>query len=175
MISEYDIATTVISVIKDGLKLLEMEKTWGVIQGAQSVVHSLERPTLVLTSLYRNRYGWQHSKDVIQNGNFLHKEFIYQIVGFQLSAFKIDRNNQLSAMDAASNIAMYLNSEMAVRSLQSKGYGINKISEIRGGIWIDETDRYEISPNFDFEISLRQELVSYEEPATAITGLIKGV
>lgn len=174
MITEYNVASSVIGTIQAGLTQLEMTN-WSIIQGAQSVVHPLARPTFVLTFISNNRYGWQHSKDTYANGKFIHKEFIYQTINFQLTAFKLDRNNQESAMDASVKLAMFLNSEAAINSLQAQGLGISRIGEIRGGIWINDSDRYEQSPSFDFDISLRQELASYVEPASSIEGIIKGV
>lgn len=174
MTTEYNIASAVIGVIQSGLTQLEMTN-WSVIQGAQSVVHPLTRPTFVLTLISNNRYGWQHSKETYTNGKFLHKDFVYQTMSYQLTAFKLDRNNQESAMDACTTLAMFLNSDAAIEALQKQGYGISRIGEIRGGVWINDSDRYEMSPSFDFDISLRQELTSYVEPATEIEGIIKGV
>lgn len=157
MKTELNIFTDIIAVIREGLYVLGYAD-WDVRQGVQPFVSSIKKPTLVITMLSSPHYGWQHSSDEIGD-KIIHKEKLYQEFNFSLQAIQKTGgvNQSLNVINA---IALFLNSDQGVNALQIRGYGIDRIREIRTGFVSNDSDVYERVPSFDFTVNTLQTLTS---------------
>jgi E217 gateway protein gp29 len=68
--------------------------------------------------------------------------------------------NQLTASDIA-NLACYvLQSQTAIQTLEAQGVGILRIPEISNPYFVDDRERYEAAPAFDFQLTHKQIIVT---------------
>ena len=164
MNNERTIWSDVISFIKATPNLPKYD----VIQAAQAQIIDIQSPVLVLDMIGAPRYSWQGTKDIpLQNGNMEHQELFYQEYVFQLTALKkrsMADVSGLTSMDVLNMVAIHLQSEKGVDAMTAKGYGIERIKEIRTGYFMNSNDVFERQPSFDFILN-RKQVLSSEIPA----------
>lgn len=91
---------------------------------------------------------------------------------FQLTALAIQvpgNTTQLTASDVANLLVGILRKPHTMQLLQAQGVGILDITEVRNPYFLDDRDRYEASPNFDFTLVHNQVLtdsVPYSDTVT---------
>lgn len=176
MYTEQTIFTDVISFVNAGLLKLNYSN-WNVVQSGQPKITALKRPIIIIDMISAPRYGWQHIKEKVVNSQIVHKELFYQDLNFQLSAFKhrSATSEEETAIDVCIGLSTFFNSEAGINLIKKKGYGISKITEIRTGFFVNEEETYEQNPSFDFSLNILQEVSSFVEEISDISGRVKGV
>lgn len=76
--------------------------------------------------------------------------------------------NSLTASDIVTIAADALQSYDSVRNLRANGVNIERVTDVRSIYFINDKDRHESSPSFDFIVSYQHE---YEKEIPVITGI----
>lgn len=82
---------------------------------------------------------------------------------FQFTALSIQNPadvTQLTASDLANWAASIIQSDAARLALQAKGIGMLRITEIRNPYFVDDKNRFEASPSFDFTLTHEKVIIS---------------
>lgn len=82
---------------------------------------------------------------------------------FQITALSTQdpaNPNQLTASDLANLAAHIMQSTDTVAQLEAKGIGVLKVKQVRNPYFVDDRQRYEASPSFDFTISNQQTTIT---------------
>lgn len=95
-------------------------------------------------------------------------EATYQISGLVIS--NPLNTNTFTALDLVSTVASILSSDASRETLKLSDIGILRITDIRNQNFIDDRDRFEQSPNFDFVLTYKQVNIS-EIPIVKTTEL----
>lgn len=96
-------------------------------------------------------------------GTYVHtemqqKESKFQVMG--LVTLDPKKTNQLTASDIA-NLACYvMQSSPTIQTLEAQGVGMLKIPEIRNPYFLDDRQRFEASPSFDFTLTHKQPIIT---------------
>ena len=171
MIEERTIWTDVISFIAATPGISDYE----IVQAAQAQVINPNKKTLVLDMIGSPHYGWQGSKDVPTNGaNMEHQEIFYQEYMFQVTALVKKKVNDLtmSGLDVLMRVASFLQSDAGLKLINTAGYGIYRVKEIRTGYFLHDNDVFEKAPNFDFTVKRRQVISSEIPSIDGINGVV---
>lgn len=97
---------------------------------------------------------------------------VYQTT-FQMSTLAIQdpvNNNQLTASDIVNLLAAILQNSITVQTFINQGVGILDIKDIRNPYFIDDQNRYEAAPSFDFTLTHTQ-VLSTTVPFTTVVDL----
>lgn len=62
----------------------------------------------------------------------------------------------LTASDLANYAAYIMQSASTIASLEATGVGIYRVSDVRNQNFVDDRDRFEFAPNFDFTLTHKQ-------------------
>ncbi|CAH0447388.1 hypothetical protein LMG10661_03454 [Ralstonia syzygii subsp. syzygii] len=111
------------------------------------------------------RYGFPERKSVWDQsaGDFLHTESVWMQTSFQVNALapQDPKHPELpTASDLLNLAAWVLQSDAARQALQSHEVGIYRVQDIRQVYFVDDTDRFEASPSFDFTLTHRRTITS---------------
>lgn len=93
---------------------------------------------------------------------------------FQLSTLSIqdpnakDATTRLTASDVANLLSSLLQSAVTVQTFNTAGVGILDIKAVRNPYFVDDQDRFEASPNFDFTLVHTQTLTQNVPFATTV-------
>lgn len=68
--------------------------------------------------------------------------------------------NQQTASDILNAIAYILQSDSTVQTLEAQGIGILRVTDIRNPPFVDDRDRFEFGPSFDFTLTHKQVISS---------------
>ncbi len=83
---------------------------------------------------------------------------------FQITALSIQIPKlgvaQLTASDIANTAAGIMQSDMSIDTLTSKGLFIYRITDVRNPYFVDDKERFEASPSFDFTLQHEQVIIS---------------
>lgn len=93
--------------------------------------------------------------DSIQSQEF-HEESQVMLTQFQLSALATQdptSTTQYTAADIVNIMAMILQNSQTLDALIAQGYGLQLASATRNPKFLDDRDRFEASPSFDFNIT----------------------
>lgn len=126
------------------------------------------------------RFGWQARSDKYDDANdeFDHNEMITTESVYQVSS-EVSENpedeNQITAFDVVSRVAIELNSYKVRKALIAQGIGIIRIIDVRTPFFKNESDRFEAEPSFDFTISYKQNNMSKVPAVTNYEGNISRV
>lgn len=105
------------------------------------------------------RYGWQGSNDEYNSGDSVMEHSERYIINkfLQISTQAITKVDAVTtAGDVAESIAAYLQSQVFVERLLEQEIEILRITEVRHPHFVNDADRYEGDPSFDFVISYTQ-------------------
>jgi hypothetical protein len=84
------------------------------------------------------------------------QQYVTTFQGSALATQDPSNTNQLTASDIA-NLACYvLQNPSTIATLEAQGIGILKVSDVRNPYFSDDRQRYEASPNFDFQLTHKQ-------------------
>lgn len=174
---ETTILTDIISVLSQGIAQMNIN---GFVarQAAQPFIATNTTPSFLVDIISAPRYGWQHQVDKTnKNDELIHHELFYQEMTFQITALKKKTavKGEITAIDAINLLACYLNSDDGVNAIRERGYGVLKISEIRTGYYVSDSELFERSPNFDLTINFRQEVCSEIANFKSVISEVKGV
>lgn len=117
------------------------------------------------------RYGWQKHADVFNAGDddFDHTESQIIEAVYQVSA-EVSEDpsdiNQITSFDIVHGVALQLNSLAVRKALKVGGIGIIRITDVRTPYFVNDSDRNEAEPNFDFTINYTITQASKVEPVT---------
>ncbi|WP_197328675.1 phage gateway protein [Ralstonia syzygii] len=163
--TDNELIRLLIPLIRDGLRPLgigdiEIKKQYQPTQQGTPGGN-----VLFLHKIGDARYGYPARKSVWdrQAGEFVHTESVWMQTSFQVNALALqdpERTDLPTASDLL-NLAVYvLQSDAARQTLQSHAVGIYRVQEIRQIYFVDDRDRFEASPSFDFTLTHRRTITS---------------
>jgi len=124
-------------------------------------------PSIYLYKIGDKRYGFLKRKsEWIQTpspGFMQHTESQWYETTFQISALSIQNPadiTQKTASDICNIAAAILQGDSCREFLQSKGIGMLRVTEVRNPYFVDDKDRFEASPSFDFTLTHEQVIIS---------------
>lgn len=123
-------------------------------------------PTLYIHKLGDHRYGFLQRKnewDEYEQTEVHTERQLYESM-FQITALSIQNPKlglaQLTASDIANTAAGIMQSDVTVDTLTSKGLFIYRITDVRNPYFVDDKERFEASPSFDFTLQHEQVIIS---------------
>lgn len=164
-----ELTILIIATIKAGLAARGINGV-AVMQGNQPTQQGV--PTGPMVALYQfpsRRYGWMRRADVWVPpvgevaGYMAHQEVQKMETTFQVTALypQLPENTGgLTACDLANTVADILQSDAGLAQLRAVNAGIYRVTDIRLTAFVDDRDRFEYSPNFDFTVTHQNERVT---------------
>lgn len=120
-------------------------------------------PAAFLHIINHHRYGypektdrWEPPVPPAEDGRMIHRETQILETMFQLDALATqDPNapNQYTASDIVKLMSYIMQSDETLRQLRAAGVGIERITDVRNPQLVDDRDRFEASPSFDFVLT----------------------
>lgn len=134
-----------------------------VREGVEASPLNAPTKSAYLTKLFDKRDGFPREDYIWDDINEIEVRTQLQLYHstFQLSALAVQtpgNTTQLTASDVANLIAALLQNANTMRLFQAQGVGILAITDIRNPYFLDDRDRYEASPSFDFTLVHNQVL-----------------
>lgn len=119
---------------------------------------------IYFTKISDKRYGFVKRSDQLDlpNNKFLHTELQPYETTFQINALSIQSPsdvNALTASDLVNLVSSIMQSDYARDELKKSGIGIIRITDVRNPYFVDDKDRYEASPSFDFTLLYNRSLI----------------
>lgn len=131
-------------------------------QSYQPVRQGVEnKASAYVTKLYDVRFGSPENSYIWDAEKNIETKTMTQVMlsTFQITALNIPHpanSTQYTASDIANLISATLQSDIAVEMFTKEGVGILNITEIRNPYFLDDKDRWEASPSFDFTLTHKQ-------------------
>lgn len=118
-------------------------------------------PTAYLFKIGDKRYGFRTKTNVwdADISRMVHVETQVYESTFQISALAIQNPRTPSAptaSDILNSIAYILQSDTTIETFESQNVGILRVMDIRNPYFMDDKNRYEASPSFDFILTHKQ-------------------
>lgn len=116
-------------------------------------------PCAFLQIICHDRIGQPQRADIYAAGSpptMTHTETQVMLAQFQISALSTQdptSTTQYTAADIVNLIAMILQNQQIVEYLESQGCGIQLASPTRNPKFLNDRDRFEASPSFDFNVT----------------------
>lgn len=154
-----------IPLICDGLRPLGIDNIAVKKQYQPTQQGTPSSNALFLHKIGDYRYGFPERRDVWDRevGDFVHTESQWMQTSFQAGAL-IPQDPKHTDLPTASDVlnltACVLQSDAARQTLQSHAVGIYRVQEIRQIYFVDDRDRFEASPSFDFTLTHRRTITS---------------
>lgn len=130
------------------------------------------QPAAYLYKLHDYRQGFPYN-DYVFNLDTQQEVYatlqVYQTT-FQMSTLAVqDPSNttQYTASDVANILAAILQNDLTIQTFIARNVGILDIKEVRNPYFLDDRDRYEAAPNFDFTLT-HDQAFSTTVPFTSI-------
>ena len=170
----------VIALIKSGLTANGFTSV-AVKQSYQPTQQGAESGSAVyLHKLGDKRYGFTGRRDAydVPNSQMVHTETQFYETMFQVNALSIQTPTDTAsktASDILNMVAAILQSDTAIASLRAQGIGILRVTGITNTIFVDDKDRHESSPSFDFTLTHEQAIVSTAEVVQTVEYTINRV
>lgn len=128
----------------------------GVIQRYQPVTEGVpEQCVLLMHKIGDHRYGFPKEKDEWDEDQelFVHTHEQAMETTIQFSALQPDgETDPTTASDIVNAAADILQTQEAVVHFQNLGIAILRITDIRNPYFVDDRDRHEADPSFDFTV-----------------------
>lgn len=146
----------------------------------QPFQNSVDEPLAVyIFKINTKRYGFQGSSNVFNSGSGLldHDEIYTLEETYQISSQAVSNTNvdAVRAIDIVESVSAYFQSVSTIQDFTDQGIGIFRITNIRQNHFVNDFNRYEPNPNFDFSITYRQQITTQNTGVTVIEGeLIQG-
>lgn len=156
-----------------------------LIQGMKDVGHDIivkkdyqptnqglpEKPALFLHKIGDRRIGFPGRKDewveanppTIPVGYMKHTERCWYETTWQLSALAIQnpkKPNDPTASDLVNYAAYVMQSQNMLIGLRDSGIGILRVMGVRNPYFVDDKNRFEANPSFDFTLTHEQVIIS---------------
>ena len=124
-----------------------------------------EPPALFIHKILTERYGHPGRRSTYDNANdnFDYQESIWRVPTFQISGLAQQDPamlTQLTASDIVEVAADILQTEATRQTLLTSEIGIQRITQVRQTYFVNDKQRFEQSPSFDFTLSYRREFNS---------------
>jgi hypothetical protein len=123
-------------------------------------------PTLYIHKLGDHRYGFPKREDIWdqETSTMIHEEKqIYESM-FQITGLSIQDPKKAATQPTASDIvnaaSHAMQSDYAIKSLLAKELSIYRVTAIRNPYFVDDKERFEASPSFDFTLQHEQVIIS---------------
>lgn len=121
--------------------------------------------TVYLNKLGDHRYGYLERTNVWDQDaqTMIHTETQFYETMFQINALAIQdaaNVNSLTASDIVNLAAAILQSDASRATLIAAGVNILRITDVRNPYFMDDKDRFEADPSFDFTLEHEQVIVS---------------
>lgn len=153
--TDNELIKKIISVLNAGLPLWDIPSV-SVKQSFQPTNQGANsNATAYLFKLFDKRIGFVKKTDVWdeQAQTMTHTEEQWYETTFQITCFSIQNpadTKSLTASDIANAICSILQSDFALKSLEENGIRVLRVTDIRNGSYVDDKDRNEYAPSFDF-------------------------
>lgn len=131
------------------------------------------QPTCYLHKIGDHRYGFLRREDIWDrvHEQMVHTESQYYETMFQVSALSIQNPltpDQPTASDICNIAAAIMQSDATRATLRAQGVGILRIEDVRNPYFMDDKNRFEASPSFDFTLEHEQVIISTSPTAETI-------
>ena len=165
----------IISILNNGFAALSTQVPTAPIvqqsyQPTQQGANSL--PTIYLYKIGDNRLGNPYRESVWDTVNLVenYTELQQYETTFQLSAWvtQTPSSTGLTASDYINYAAYIMQSLGTVSTLESNGFGIYRIGQIRNQSFSNDFDRFQFAPSFDFTVT-HQQIISTTTPIISET------
>lgn len=162
---ENDLFTLIISTIQAGLTANGMPDI-KIKQSYQSTQQGTNTaPTLYLNKLFDKLYGNPEKKnewdpDTVTMVNTQTQFYESPFQGMAIATQDPSNLSAPTATDIANLAANILQSDSTIQTLRASGVGIQKITQVRKPQFIDDRNRFEAGPNFDFTVTWEQDILS---------------
>lgn len=151
----------------------------GVIQRYQPVAEGVpEEPIVTMHKIGDKRYGFPKEKDEWDEDQelFVHTHEQAMETTIQFSALQPNgETDGVTASDIVNAAADILQTQEAVVYFQSLGMSILRVTDIRNPYFLDDRDRHEADPSFDFTVLHKRVKMSTLPGALKFEGNIKRV
>lgn len=156
--TENDIWRDMIALFNEALTAKSI--TGMTVMRALQPVDVTGKSLILLQRVNARRYGWRGRHETTVADSLRHVENYYKEMRFQITVLKkidITKINELTATDIADMLVDYLLSDIGLKSLRSRGYMPLRIVDIREPSFNNESENYQIHPNFDLICYVQQE------------------
>lgn len=123
------------------------------------------QPTAYLYKIGDRRYGFTHRSDCWDSTAKLmvHTETQQYETTFQMSALATQNPmtpTQYTASDILNLCAAILQSSATIQTFESRGVGIERVTDVRNPYFLDDREQNEACPSFDFVVTHKQILTA---------------
>ena len=176
MKTQRQIWTDAIEIINTGLNACDISG-YTVKRSNQANLSTRINGLILLDLIDAIHYGWQGHTDFVQDGSMKHKEELIVTYQFQVTVLrKLQADDTIPhAEDVTETLAMWLQSERAIRLAKSKGYGLYRVQQINQPHSDNDSDQYEVTPAFEFWFETVQELLFDQNAIDGFISDVKGV
>lgn len=167
MATDKELIIAVKEALEIGLTAREVDA--GVKQSYQPTQQGVPTgPTIFIHLLQSKRFGWltRTNKWDHDEEKIVHEERQWYESTFQVDALSIQDPADLTgptAADLVSIAASIMQSDATRAFLRTKAIGIYRVTDERNPYYIDDKDRFEASPSFDFTLT-HERIVKSTEP-----------
>jgi hypothetical protein len=162
--TDNDLIKLIVSILNAGFTAQGL--TVSVRQSFQPTKQGVNNGAQVFfTKISDGRYGFLKRKDVYNTltQTFDHEETQLYESTFQVNALAIQDPsdiNSLTASDYVNLAASIIQSDYARSVLIAENVGILRVTAVRNPQFVDDKDRFEASPSFDFTLTYSRSLLS---------------
>lgn len=121
--------------------------------------------TVLINKIFNKRFGYLSRNDEYDEDAQVmrHTEKQWMETTFQITALAIQNPTtpeEPTASDLVNNVAQILQTDATLAVLRASNVGIYRISDIRNPYFVDDKERFEASPSFDFITTHEQVYIS---------------
>ena len=148
---------------------------WKVLQGEQPRFVGFHDKMILLSHIYTRQVGWQkgYDKDIPNSSGgmtFTHIEDWLEEVRIQISCFCVrnpetDTVNTWTAEDMAKRLIAFCNSEAGINAFVALGYGKLRHDAARIRAIVNDSQSFQLVPNFDLVLIHEQTVETAAIPA----------
>ena len=122
-------------------------------------------PTILINKVSNKRYGYMQRSDtwIPEESIMRHTEKQWFETTFQIGALSIQNPTdleQLTASDLVNTVAQIMQTDATLLTLRAENVGIYRVTNVRNPYFLDDKDRFEASPSFDFTLTHEQVYIS---------------
>lgn len=176
MRTDNEIMAVLFRVIREGLA------AWGVDAEVQQSYQPTEqgaplKATVLLHSIDSKRYGFPEDVSYFDEltSEMIKRESYWLERTYQVDALALQNPadpDALTAFDYVDRVAAIMQTGTVIEKLRAESIGILRVQPLRIGYVVDDQDRNEQVPSFDFTITYQQIILSTAEIVTDITAEI---
>ena len=159
--NDNDVIAIIIAILRSGFVALS-QPSIVIKQNYQPTQQGVpDEPALFLHKIMAPRYGFpgRHSTYNTANANFDTVESIWRMPTFQVSGLAQQDPNDIASLTASDIVEMaadILQTRATRQTLLDSEIGIFRIQQVRQLYFVNDKDRFEQEPSFDFTLSYRR-------------------